>query len=268
MSLRQLLEETVSGLDECVQALSSSFEAPVWVTVAGRPAYRHGEQTDLLLSFLKAVRIASAHNAAMILMRAGFVQEIYALCRMIDEAGEDITFMATPLGDSGASEDQRRFIEEFFQEEFDDPDDLVASARSRDRVSRTRIHAAVSKLTGEGGNPSREQAVARTLYRAFSGFVHGAYVHIMELYVGNPPRFHTRGMLGTPRIRECEENHVSYLCRALLAVETVARRADRADVTDRLCELSINLAKKTGCLNAEGIARAEQRRAQGLVRPS
>ena len=31
-----------------------------------------------------------------------------------------------------------------------------------------------------------------------SGFVHGAYPHIMELYGGNPPHFHLNGMLGTP----------------------------------------------------------------------
>ena len=91
MSLYQVLEDTVSGLDDCVQALSSSFPLPQRVSVGGQLVFRHLHQDDLLLSFLKAVNIASAHNAAIVLMREGFVQETYALCRIIDEACEDIT---------------------------------------------------------------------------------------------------------------------------------------------------------------------------------
>jgi hypothetical protein len=268
MSLVELLQETVFGLDECVQALSSSFPAPQRVKTGDHVNFRHAWQDDLLLSFLKAVKIASHNNACIVLLNAGFIQEVYALCRMIDEAGEDIQFMAAPLGESGPSDDQRRFIDEFFQEEFDKPDDPLASAQKRARVSRRSIHAAVSRIPAEGRNPSRTQALAQTLYKTFSGFIHGAYVHIMELFGGNPGRFHTRGMLGTPRMQECLHNHVNYVYRSLLAVEIVARRSNRADVTDRACELSIRLARETGCLNAEGIAIAERRRARGLATPS
>jgi hypothetical protein len=269
MTLQQLLEATVFALNECVQALSSSFPTPARVAVGDRFVFRHAEQNDLLLSFLKGVFIASANNAAIVLLRAGFVHETYALCRVIDEACEDIWFMATPLGEGGEpSQDQRRFINEFFQEEFAKPDDPLSSTK-RDRVPRQRIHAAVNRIGGEArADPSTDQAVVKTLYQAFSGFIHGAYVHIMQQYGGNPPQFHTRGMLGTPRIEECQDNHVHYLYRSLLAMEQVARRAYREDVATRLCDLSIDLATRTQCVKSEEVERARRRRARKLVQPT
>jgi hypothetical protein len=269
MNLKQLLESTVSALDDCVQQLSRSFPLPSRVSRGDGFAFRHGSQTDLLLSYMKAVRIASAHNASIVLMRSGFIQETYSLCRTIDEACEDIWFMSTPLGEGGQpSEDQRRFIDEFFQEEFENPGDLLSSAK-RDRVPRKKIRAALTRIPGaESKNPSHELAVVRTLDQTFSGFVHGPYVHIMEMFGGNPPRFHTRGMLGTPRIGECERNHVNYLYRSLLAIELVARRADREDITTRLCNISIDLAEKTGAATPEGLESAKRRRARGFVSPA
>jgi len=123
--LRELLERTIVGFDECVQALAATLDQPARVKQRDLIALRHLRRGDLLLSIVKLVKIASHHNAAMVLLGAGYVQEVYALCRMIDEACEDITFMATPLGEGGgASENQQRFFQEFFQEEFTDREDL------------------------------------------------------------------------------------------------------------------------------------------------
>ena len=49
----------------------------------------------------------------------------------------------------------------------------------------------------EGVNPSSGVETMRTISKIYSGFVHGASPHIMDMYGGNPPRFHLRGMLGT-----------------------------------------------------------------------
>jgi hypothetical protein len=84
--LFEILRETVAGLDVCVQKLVTSFPLPVRVKVNGIESFRHREHDDQLLSYLKLVKIASHNNAAIVLLRSGFVQEVYALCRMIDEA--------------------------------------------------------------------------------------------------------------------------------------------------------------------------------------
>jgi hypothetical protein len=43
-------------------------------------------------------------------------------------------------------------------------------------------------------DPSTGNAIARMLYRMFSGYVHGAYVHVMELH----PRLGTTRCTGPP----------------------------------------------------------------------
>lgn len=247
MSIRELLERMVLRLDESVQALSASFPQPLKVPMRDGFVFRYENQTILLLMFLKAVKIASNNNAAMTLLRAGFVQETYALCRMIDESCDDIMFMAQLGEDKQASKDQRRFFREFFQEELENPGDPLSSAK-RDRVPRKNIHAALSRMGGaESQNPSRDIAVGRSLSQAFSGFVHGSYGHLMELFGGPERRFHTRGLFGTPRIEECERNHVNYMYRSFVAVEAVALLASRSDVAERLDSLRLALARETGC---------------------
>jgi len=223
MSLLKILQDTVAGLDECVQALASSFPPPLLADLsADQVGYRHplDQRSDLLLSHLKLIKIASTNNAALLLLRAGFVQETLVLCRIMDEAYHDIVFMAEPHGDGAEpSKEQRRFIEEFYQEEHDDPDNPLSSSK-RDRVPRKHIHAVANKwLPADVG--ARQTAIARTLYQTFSGYVHGSYVHIMELFWES--QFRTRGMLGTLRIQECLGNHSHYVFRSLLAVELVAK---------------------------------------------
>jgi hypothetical protein len=254
----------VAGLDRCVQLLSSSFDPPVLANVSGLPMFRHRERDSALMSFLKLVKVASHNNAAIHLIRAGHVLEVYTLCRMIDEACEDVIFMLHPLGENGEpSTWQERFLEEFWQEEFSG-DDPLETHQSRDRVPREKIRAGISRIGGkfEGRDPSTEVAMSRVLAGTFSGYVHGAYPHIMELHGGNPGQFHTRGMSGTPRIRECLGNHRSYVFRSLMAAEGVASLVQRKDVLHLVLNLEIELAKQTGCLNPEGIVRMEARRAR------
>lgn len=266
MELMILLKDIVAGLDECVQALATSFSLPHRVEINGMLAFRHAEKDDLLLSFLKLVKIASHHNAAIVLLSRGYVQEVYALCRMIDEACEDIHFMATPLGDSNEpSPNQLRFFEEFFQEEFSGTD-LLQSHQPRDRVPRKKVRAGISKIGNSNikHDTSRELEIGGVLSGTFSGFVHGAYVHIMELFGGDPAHFHTRGMLETPRLQEGLDNHVSYVYRSLLAVEHVGHRASREDIVYRALDLNIVLALRTSCVSIDSITRMQARRARPL----
>jgi len=265
-----ILDEAVAGLDQCVQALSSSFELPQRVAFNGMEVFRHAQKDGLLLSFMKLVKIASHHNAAMVLIRTGYIQEVYTLCRMIDEASEDIHFMERQLGEDGQpSQHQLKFFEEFFQEEFSGTD-LVESHNSRVRVPRQKVRAAISKL-GAGVvelDPSTEVKVTGVLSGTFSGFVHGAYVHLMELFGGPFLQFHTRGMLGTPRMQECLGNQVHYVYRSLLAVEAVGYRAFREDVVYRALHLNITVARQTKCVKADGIEGMINRRARPLVKPT
>jgi hypothetical protein len=267
LSLLEILSEAVLALDNCVQALATSVPAPQCVHVSGNLAFRHVQQdrNDLLLSFLKLVKIASHHNAALVLLQAGYVHEVYALAQMIDEACEDIIFMISPLGDAGQlNKDRRWFINEFYQEEFS-VSNLVNSQHRRDRGLRDAIRATTNRPLG-GGIDGFDPYHLTKLEGMFSGLVHGAYIHLMELYDG--ARFHTTGLLGAPSIEECADNQVNHVFRSLLAIELVGRRAARPDVVYQALDLAISLAQHTECLKPEEIRSLEELRARPLVKPT
>jgi len=265
------LAASVAELESYVQALSNCFEPPALVTVGERPVFRYAGTGDQLLVMLKSVWAVRILNAALVLLRAGYVHEVYALCRLVDEAHQDITFMASPLGEDGKpTEDQQRYFGEFFQEEFEDESSLLTSQKPRDRVSRRHIRAAIAQMKDHPGNPSDVIAVDKTLYQTISGYVHGAYVHIMESYGGQPPgHFHTQGMLGTPKIQECEDMLVNYVFRSICSAEVVAIRLHHDELRNRIRDLRNRFGKETGCVVKDATeAKATMDRMKGKGKPA
>ena len=83
--------------------------------------FRYKEQGYLLLIFLKGIRYLSLLNAAFELLKKGHFQEMYILCRCMDEAFEDAQLFITPLGENGQlNKIQQAVLDEFYQEEFED----------------------------------------------------------------------------------------------------------------------------------------------------
>lgn len=231
----QLMRETLEELEASVLSLGRHFKAPVLVDLGGIQGFRHEDKDDLLLSWLKCVRAVSSLNASMELLSRGYVQEIGALCRCIDEFCQDVMFLATPLGDNGPSEQQKRMVEEFFQEEFSDYENPLASA-DRNRVPRTKVLSGISRIKGQPVNPSDAQRMHEVLNSTYSGYVHGAYPHIMEMYGVNKSggRYYTNGFLGTPRVEEWTEYLSNYFGRTLIAVEVVSKRCGDSSTSRKL----------------------------------
>ncbi len=242
--LRQAIAQTQS----VVEALDQHFTPPKLVEVKGMPFFRHKSQNDLLLSQLKCIRAVSSLNACVVLLEHGYVQEIGTLCRCIDDFFQDVLFLASPLGASGPSEQQNRLVEEFFQEEFDNIDNPLRSTQIRKRVPRSKVLAGIARMQGQPLNPSDAQEIQRTLQKGFSGYVHGAYVHIMEIYGGSRENlhYHMQGLTGTPRISEWIDAFSNYVYRTMIAVEVVAKRCENASAVNAIKTARISLEKATG----------------------
>jgi hypothetical protein len=237
----------VAQIDAAVRHLGRYFPAPVFGAVPGGEGWRHASKDDLLASYMKCIYICSALHASCALLLNGFAHEVYILCRGVDEAGEDIRVLAIPRGkDAKTDQLQVRLLEDFFQEEFEQSAQVsfMVSAK-RDRVSRSDIHAALMKLEGAEIDPSTLRVALNTVHKVFSGFVHGAYVHIMDTFDGR--RFHLRGMGGTPRLEQAEEAFSYYVYRAFLAVRVVAKRTGDGELDARLKKVSDEFAKAADC---------------------
>lgn len=242
--LRQAIAQTQS----VVESLDRHFTRPELVVVKGKPFFRHKSQNDLLLSQLKCIRAVSSLNACIVLLEHGYVQEIGTLCRCIDDFNQDVLFLSSPLGESGPSEQQKRLVEEFFQEEFDNIDNPFRSTQERNRVPRSKVLAGIARMSGQPLNPSDAQEMHRTLQQGFSGYVHGAYVHIMEIYGGSRENlhYHMRGLTGTPRIAEWIDALSNCVYRTMIAVEVVAKRCDDAPAAQAIQTVRISLEEATG----------------------
>ncbi len=92
-------------------------------------------------------------------------------------------------------------------------------------------------MCGQPLNPHEVGRVQHSLSTAFSGYVHSAYVHVMEMYGGekaNALHYHMHGLLGTPRIAEWTAALSNYVYRTMIAIEMVAKRCGDAEVEKEL----------------------------------
>lgn len=224
MTIEDYLEQALHRLEQFYAEMDSAAGPVLFRDIGPYRQFRHENITESLACYLKGIKSISTLNACVVLLRHGCTQEVGALCRMVDDFCNEIFFLLLPQASGSYSDDQIRFLENFFQEEFDKPADPLRSAQKRDTVSTKKIHATFGKLAAGEMNPSDAQELLRTVHQAFSGYVHGAYPHIMEMYGGDPPRFHPTGMLGTPRVKEWQGQLVGYVQRLIIASVFVARK--------------------------------------------
>lgn len=190
--------------------------------------------------------MVSTHHYLYSVLSGGFVQELGALFRTLDEFNEDIIFLCRAMQSDEVSEQHKKYLDSFYQEEFDQPDNAIESAQKRPTIPRKKIQAAISNMPESGLNPSDHKEVLRTISQGYSGYVHGASSHIMEMYGGNPPNYHISGMLGTPRIVESIKDAWNYFYRGLLSVMFVAKAFRQDDLLKELYAFRDYVEKKSG----------------------
>jgi hypothetical protein len=192
-------EDTLHSMEHTLADLAARVPAPVPVEQAGALVYRYREQTVHQALVQKLARIISGLHAAELLTVQGFFQEQGVLQRVLDELNDDVAFLALGVINDDLTPLHLEYIKAFYQEEFDKPGDALASSQKRPMVSRQRIRAYLGRTNGTSDSSSKVEAL-RTVAKVYSGYVHGASPHIMDMYGGDPPRWHVAGMLATPHV--------------------------------------------------------------------
>jgi hypothetical protein len=156
-----------------------------------------------------------------LLLQNGLVLDAGATMRALDELESDIMFLAGPLVFQHRREPRHdQYLAEFFQKEFDHPDPLQATQK-RNRVSRRDIRAYVARTYNARLPVSQVVAVTETIDATFSGYVHGAAVHIMDVYDGR--KFVLPLQTADRRLSDMMEQYVLYIHRAMMAVAVAAK---------------------------------------------
>ena len=219
---------------------------PAMIERQGNIEYRFVEPSLALALVLKLARAISLLEGLRVLVERGLIQEQGILQRALDETHEDIFFLA--YGDQlGTEPVHDAFLEAFWSEEFSDPNDVLNSAR-RDSIPRKKIQAYINRQDGVA-DPSSAQALSRTLYGVFSGYVHGASTHILDLYDPKKERFQISGLCGSAVRESYVHDAANYPYRILLGAIVVSRRLGLTAIAEGF-ELARPAAEKfIGLLN-------------------
>ncbi len=238
--------QSLRNMESTLADLAKRVPPPQRVPILESFAFRYVEKSIHQAIVQKLARVISGLYAARILLESGFIQEQSALQRMLDEFQEDVTFLAYAVISNDVTDLHRAYLDAFYEEEFDKPEDPVSSTQKRPMVRRERIRAYIARIEGSGLDPSRGVAVTRTISKAYSGYVHGASPHIMEMYGGNPPRFHVTGMRGTPLFSEHQEDLWNYFYRGICAFGFAAKAFEDEALFTSIQRYLDEFAKQSG----------------------
>lgn len=246
--MRALFQQAVTVMENAFRRLEAQVPAPRKKPCKDGFVFRYAEQTIEQALIQKLARIISGLRAVDVLLIHGYVQEQGVLHRTLDELNEDIMFLTVAITNDQVTELHERYLKAFWEEEFDIPDDPVGSTQKRDTPPRKKIRAYITRTLGEGIDldPSKQHALGETLSKTYSGFVHGASPHIMDMCGGDPPRFHLSGMKGTVRIDESVDDAWNYFYRSLLSVMAVTKALGDKVLLDALYQYRAKFERDSG----------------------
>lgn len=240
-----LYEQAIDSMEATVHALARRVPPPEKVLSHKGFVYRYKEKSLHQALVQKLARYVSGLQAAHLLLSHGYVQEQAALQRVLDELQEDISFLAFAVISDEVTPLHSEYLDAFYQEEFDAPTS-IASTQKRPMVSRQKIRAYLARTEGQALDPSRAVEVSRTISKAYSGYVHAASPQIMDMYAGNPPRFHLRGMSGSPREGEHRRDLWNYFYRGILAFGFAANAFGDHKLFSQIGDFAAKFAEQAG----------------------
>lgn len=242
-----IYQETNDFLVECFHELEAPIPPPIPTQLGSHVALRYNIHRLEIAIIQKLARYVSGLNASLLLLEAGYTQELGALFRTLDEFHEDIGFLALPIvGDIDITDTHIKYLEHFFQEEFDNPDNAILSTQKRETIPRKKIRAIIASFGKSGLNPHDSQELSRTISQAYSGYVHGASCHICEMVGGDPLKYHLSGMPGTYRQSEFVYNYWDYAYRGLITTALAAKALGDGDVVDKAYKYIDHFESVTG----------------------
>jgi hypothetical protein len=199
---KRIFDPAVEYYTTVIGHIENRLPKPELTKLSGVNQWRYLELTIEHMCLLRGIRIISAFSAIRGLLTNGYVQEISVILRTVDEFQDDIVFLLENYPADELSPQQQKFMQEMGKEQYDDINRPFATKTKREPPVRKKVKASVSRLLNPVMNTNDSKEISQLSTDSLSGYVHGTYPHIMELYGGPPPssHFHMKGMLGTPRI--------------------------------------------------------------------
>lgn len=241
-----IFHETTKFLEQCFFELEKQAPQPTFIDRSGGKSLRYlGKEIEAAI-IQKFARMISSINGALLLIEHGYTQETNVLFRTLDEFFEDITFLAQPCTGGEFTKLHQDYLDSHFAEEFENEDNAFLSPQNRPTISRRKIHAALANANKENLNPSDAKQNNRTISQAYSGYVHGSSVHLIEMIFDLPPRYYLHGQIGTNWQLDTIKDFFNYGYRGILACLITAKALGNESVVNRTIKFRSYYEEKTG----------------------
>lgn len=221
--MRKLFLEVITILSNAFQSLEDQVPPPKLIPHGDGHVFRFVEQTLEQALLLKLARVVTGLKAIDALLAKGLLQEMAAMCRILDELCEDIAFLTAALTNDEVTELHARYLRGFWAEEFTDLTNTLARRQKPDTPRRGKIVSYTHRILSPSDDASRVSDVQQAISSTYSGYIHAAAPQVMDMYGGDPPHFHIEGMLHTPRMADHVHDGWNYHFRAVIAAICVAR---------------------------------------------
>jgi hypothetical protein len=241
-----IYQQVSDYLEECFHYMERHAPSPDIIEIGGKKCLRYTGQLIETAIIQKLARYLSSSNAARVLLEHGYTQEVGVMFRTLDEFLEDLMFLCLPLTGGELTETHKKYLEYFYQEEFDNPDNAFLSTQNRPTIPRKKIQSALANSGKDSLNPSDSQKNQRTISQAYSGYVHGSSVHLIEMVGDHPLRYFLKGLAGTKRQQEFAYNYWDYAYRGILAVMCTTKALGFGDLYEECLEFRKDFEKQTG----------------------
>lgn len=228
-----VVRESVRLLEDAIARFECKIGRPLSLEETGKRRLRYPRRDSLTFQVLRAVRVVSGLNAAICLLRNGYVQEVGVVLRSAYQFLHDIDFVTEAHRAGNPTVDQQKLIDTFFADDLQTAEERMADDRGTPRVPRKKVYASMGRLF-ETSDPDHVRKMAKAIEESFSGYTHGAYPQTMELYDPDTEKFRVRGMRGTPRIMEFARQLAFIVHLALNVFAWIAGSIGFNDLSDEL----------------------------------
>ncbi len=245
-TMDDLYKHTLQNLGASFEVLYTQIDPPKLARFGNQYAYRYEEKTIHQAIIQKMVRIVTGLQSVLLLNRFGLLQEQAVVQRALDEFDQDINFLSFAVIFDDRTSLNDRYLEAFFEEEFDKQFSAIKSTQKRPMIPRKKIIAYLAKDRSTGYDQSSTIEVMRTLSKTYSNYVHGASPHLMELCYSEPPKFHLFGSMDSPLFEDHEADLINYFYRGIHTFAVAAKAFGNEKLFSELQGYSITFAKRSG----------------------
>lgn len=242
------LVQITDELENIFSKLEKNIPKPKKTTYANHFTYRYNEHNVQVVTIQKISRIITGLRASIILLQNGYLQELAVLQRVLDDIGEELDFLVLGklMGTWGHFHD--KYISSFFTEVFNNPlKPMSALEVKKPIVTRKQVRKCINesidvmKKQGASIDNNRSDA-ARVISSVFDGFVHASSTQILDMYGGDPPHYHLRGMSNTPKQTEYTHSLLNQFYRGTLNFNLVCLLFEELDLGQEANSISQRLS--------------------------